>query len=137
MAASDKDILALFDKWNTAIKTEDPDEVVKLYAADAILIPTQSPDVRETQAERRAYFVKFLKNKPDGSLKEPHVRILGDLAINSGLYTFYMGLTGEPVEARYTFVYTKRDGDWIIIEHHSSMLPAEHAKISRSALNAF
>jgi hypothetical protein len=35
-------IAALFDRWNASLQTKNPDEVVKNYAADAVLLPTVS-----------------------------------------------------------------------------------------------
>jgi len=48
-----------------------------------------------------------------------------DHALVSGLYTFRVNEGGAPVviPARYSFVYEKDDGKWMIVEHHSSKVP--------------
>ena len=115
-----------FEMWNQALQTGDPDNVVACYAADAILLPTVSAKVRHNHAEIRDYFVHFLAKKPSGRITEQNIRIYDNIAINSGLYTF--SLTGDDgqaeVGARFTFVYQKNNDGWLIIEHHSSILPA-------------
>ncbi|MBN2723134.1 MAG: SgcJ/EcaC family oxidoreductase [Deltaproteobacteria bacterium] len=115
-------IKSLFEKWNDALKTCDPGEVVKLYKPSAILLPTMSNKVRHTPSEIKDYFVHFLSNKPEGKIIESNIRIFGDIAINSGLYSFKF--SDETVtDARFTFVYEKTNDDWLIIEHHSSQMP--------------
>ena len=121
-----KDIEKLFEIWNSALKTGNPDNVVSCYAEDAILLPTVSARVRHNREEIRDYFVFFLAKKPVGKITEQNIRIYGDIAINSGLYTFTLidgGITTN-VAARFTFVYRKQKNSWQIIEHHSSILPA-------------
>lgn len=117
-----KQILALFDQWNNALKTGNPKEVVALYAADAILLPTVSNKVRHNHEEIEDYFIHFLAKVPSGQIDESNVRIFNDLAINSGIYTFTFA-DGSLVQARFSYVY-KWDGEnWLIIEHHSSQMP--------------
>jgi hypothetical protein len=60
----EKGVLDAFYKWNSALKTLDPEAVADLYAPDAILLPTIADDVRTTKAGRTSYFVDFLANKP-------------------------------------------------------------------------
>lgn len=119
------EISALFDKWNAALQTLDPDQVVALYAEDAILLPTLSNSVRHNHAEIRAYFVDFLKKHPSGTINESNIRDLGDTAVHSGIYTFALTSVGETSHAqcRFTYVYAKTGDDWKIIEHHSSLMP--------------
>lgn len=120
------EILDQFVKWNDALQTEDPGNVVACYAEDAILLPTVSAKVRHNHEEIRDYFVHFLSKKPNGRITEQNIRIYDNIAINSGLYTFSLaeddGHTDVP--ARFTFVYRKYEDGWLIIEHHSSILPA-------------
>jgi uncharacterized protein (TIGR02246 family) len=120
-----EEIEALFEKWNQALQTGDPDQVVACYATDAILVPTLSPRVRHTHEEIRDYFVHFLSKQPVGRIVEQNVRVYGDCAINSGLYTFAVvdSAQSRGVPARFTFVYRQVDGEWRIVEHHSSLLP--------------
>lgn len=119
------EIRKLFDDWNTAIQTGDPDKVVALYAADAVLVPTLSNDVRTSPAEIRHYFVEFLAKKPRARLDESYVRLYGDVAVNSGIYSFFFGTSPTPTQARYSFVYRRTAPGWRVIEHHSSLLYKE------------
>ena len=54
-----------------------------------------------------------------------NIRVYGDTAINTGYYTFSFLKDGESksLPARYSFVYVKRNGDWKIVDHHSSKVP--------------
>jgi uncharacterized protein (TIGR02246 family) len=116
------EIMALFDEWNNALQTGDPKSVASLYATDAILLPTVSNKVRHNHDEIEDYFVHFLAKEPQGKIDESNIRIFGDLAINSGVYTFtFKG--GATVQARFTYVYRWNSQRWMIIEHHSSAMP--------------
>ena len=116
------EITALFDQWNSALQTGEPKKVVALYESNAILLPTVSNQVRHNHAEIEDYFVHFLAKGPQGKIDESNVRIFGDLAINSGVYTFTFK-DGAVVQARFTYVYRWNGQQWKIIEHHSSQMP--------------
>ena len=116
------DIVALFEEWNSALQTGNPKEVASLYEHDAILLPTISNQVRHDHQEIENYFVEFLKNGPKGKLDESNVRLFGQLAINSGVYTFAFK-DGSTVQARFSFVYRWNGKRWMIVGHHSSQMP--------------
>jgi len=116
------EITALFDTWNNALQTGEPKKVAALYETNAILLPTMSNDVRHNHAEIEDYFVHFLAKKPVGKIDEGNVRIFGQVAINSGVYTFTFG-DGNAVSARFTYVYRWNGQEWKIVEHHSSQMP--------------
>jgi len=117
----------LFDDWNAALQTGKPAEVVKQYAEDAVLLPTVSNKVRRNHAEIKDYFEHFLEYKPVGKINDANIRVYGDLAINSGVYSFTLtkGDKQKEVRARYTFVYRKTGDRWLIVEHHSSAMPEQ------------
>ena len=123
MSVTENDIAALFDRWNESLKTSDPAKVVDNYAERSILLPTVSNKPRLTREEKEDYFVHFLANEPSGTIDMRHIDIIGDVAVDSGLYSFSFAKTGDVVNARYSFVY-KWDGEqWLIISHHSSGMP--------------
>ena len=115
-------ITSLFNKWNNSLLTKDPKEVIKLYTKDAILLPTLSNQVRHNHEEIEDYFVQFLSKSPRGKIDESNIRINDNIAINSGIYTFSFSDTST-AQARFTFVYKLVNNEWLIIEHHSSLLP--------------
>ncbi|WP_338641323.1 SgcJ/EcaC family oxidoreductase [Burkholderia pyrrocinia] len=120
------EIASLFDRWNAALATGNPGKVTSLYAPDAVLEPTVSNHVRTTPDEIRSYFTSFLKMKPQGTVNYRQIRLLDDnTALDTGVYTFDLTKNGKPtkVQARYTYVYEKIDGEWKIINHHSSAMP--------------
>ncbi|MFD3931983.1 SgcJ/EcaC family oxidoreductase [Streptomyces sp. NPDC058614] len=122
-------IAALFDGWNSALQTGEAETVADRYASDAVLLPTVSPEIRTDRAGIVDYFEHFLVNKPVGKKTKTIVNVLdSNSAIDAGLYEFTLTdpETGEKreVEARYTYEYEKRGGKWLIVNHHSSVLPA-------------
>lgn len=121
-AAFEAEILALFDRWNAALASGDPDRIAQKFAKDGVLLPTISNKMRLDHAGIRDYFERFMKLKPQGEIEEHYVRRYGDIAINSGTYKFTFG-SGEQTRARFTFIY-RWDGDrWLILEQHSSAMP--------------
>ena len=119
---TDVNALELFESWNAALQTGSPDEVVKLYDASAILLPTVSDRVRHNHEEIRDYFVGFLAKQPSGTIDESNVKRIGDVLVHAGVYTFQFG-NGDTVQARFTYVHQHIDGEWKIIQHHSSQMP--------------
>ncbi|MFE1876018.1 SgcJ/EcaC family oxidoreductase [Streptomyces sp. NPDC059496] len=121
-------IAGLFDTWNKALQTGDPKKVADLYASDAVLLPTVSNKIRTDRAEIVDYFEHFLQNKPVGAKVETIVNVLDkNSAIDTGVYAFTLTdpKTGakSTVKARYTYEYEKRNGKWLIVNHHSSKMP--------------
>jgi len=113
----------LFQLWNSALATEDPDAVAKRYAKNAVLLPTVSDIPRTNYALIKDYFVGFLKKKPQGEILESNVTIGHNWCQDAGIYEFTMLSTGDKVKGRYSFVYVWEDGEWKINHHHSSVMP--------------
>jgi hypothetical protein len=59
-------------------------------------------------------------------LGEQRVRVYGDMGINTGTYTVSTVRDGKPatLPGRFSFVYRNRNGRWMIVDHHSSAMPA-------------
>ncbi|MEE1823530.1 SgcJ/EcaC family oxidoreductase [Streptomyces sp. BE20] len=128
--AAQREVAALFDQWNATLQSGDPEKVAARYAADAVLLPTASPRIRTNREEIADYFEHFLQKKPYGERLRSVVTVLdADSAIDAGLYRFHLTDPGtgaaEQVDARYSYEYEKRGGRWLIVNHHSSVLPAE------------
>jgi uncharacterized protein (TIGR02246 family) len=115
----------LFERWNDALKSGDPDRVTACYAEDAVLLPTVSNVPRTNHAEIRDYFVHFLEKQPRGTINQRNVKFGCNKITDAGIYTFRVVDGGQVLEvpARYTFVYENRDGKWMIVHHHSSKMP--------------
>ena len=122
---SKKEIVSLFDKWNKSLKSGDPDQVVKNYAKNSILLATLSNKPRLTVAEKRSYFKFFLANKPSGKINYRKIEVGYDTAVDTGIYTFTFARTGAVVKARYTFTYRFDGIKWFITSHHSSRMPED------------
>jgi hypothetical protein len=129
-STANAEVVTAYNSWCTAIGTAkgDASKIVKFYAPDAILLPTLSAKILVNHnGGLNAYFTKLTSY--------PHIQctrnqlitqVHGDIATNSGLYTFaYSNSSGqkETIPARFTFVYKKFGDQWLIIKHHSSKSP--------------
>ena len=118
----EKEIAALFDRWNDSLKTGDPKKVSANYAVQSVLLPTLSNTPRLTPAAKVDYFTHFLAGKPVGKIDSRTIQIDCNMAFDTGLYTFTFG-DGREVKARYTYTYKWDGNQWLITSHHSSAMP--------------
>jgi len=119
-------VAGLFDRWNASL-AKTPDAVVANYTANAVLLPTKENGPLIGHAAIRGYFVHFLELHPTGTIVSRTIVIGCNMAFDTGLYDFTVDghAPGERMEikARYTFIYEPRGGRWLIVHHHSSVLP--------------
>jgi uncharacterized protein (TIGR02246 family) len=127
-AGPKEDVAAATAAWAQALGQDDPEKVLPLYADDAVLWGTLSPKVRADRAALRDYFVTAFKVLPGLKVAfgEQLIRVYGDAAVNTGDYTFAYVKDGESksLPARYSFTYVKNGERWLIVDHHSSAMPA-------------
>src|SRR3954470_12520687 len=107
-------------EWAAAFNSRNPVRITSLYAPDAVFWGTTAKTLSATPAAIADYF-KDVPQRPNARVTfgEQHIRMYGDVAVNTGYYTFSgPGRGGNAAErpARYTFVHAYRDGKWWIIE---------------------
>ena len=126
-AGPKEDVAAATQAWAEAFNSRDPAQVLALYDPEAVFWGTISQTLRDTPEAIRDYF-KGMPTNPNArvTLGEQRIRVYGDIASNTGLYTFANVRDGQPVTtpARFSFTYRQRDGHWLIVDHHSSAVPA-------------
>lgn len=119
----------IYDQWTHAIEMAkgNPQPVVSLYAPKAVLLATLSPMPITTRQAMNDYFAKLTANRNmKVETRQIITQIFPEMAINSGVYVFrFTGKDNKPValEARFSFVYHQSHGHWLIVNHHSSLLP--------------
>ena len=128
LAGDKEDVAATTLRWAEAMTSHDAERVLILYDQEAILWGTRSPTLRKDPARIREYF-GILKTVPPSykaTIGEQNIRLFGDVAINTGTYTFSEEREGKEIlrPARFSMVYRKNAaGQWMIVDHHSSAVP--------------
>ncbi|MCW5626930.1 MAG: SgcJ/EcaC family oxidoreductase [Burkholderiales bacterium] len=121
-------VAAATAEWIAAFNTRDPAKVTALYARDAVLLGTVSPTIRANRAEILEYFTDSATRRPrlQMTLGQQDIRVYGNIAFNSGFYTSTNVQDGQEVvnRMRFSFAYRNDNGRWMIINHHSSRVPA-------------
>ena len=103
--------------------------IVALYDPGAILLATFDPQPLTTQGAIAAYFHKLTQNPHlKATIDREKIVVFGNGAADTGLYTFSYTKDGKDVRvpARFTFVYRRTAKGWLIVSHHSSVLPQAH-----------
>ena len=112
--------------WENAFTLQTPDSILALYADDACLWGTLSPVQRTDRESVRDYFDQaFTYQDRKVVFHDFHIRCYGDTAVSSGSYTFSFLREGTmlTIPSRFSFAYVRHDGRWLIVEHHSSLIP--------------
>lgn len=121
-----EDVGAATAAWVEAFNSRDPARIVALYDPEAVLIGATAQKPVAGTAAIAAYY-RDAPSRPMSrvALGEHAVQLYGEIAIDSGLYNLFQVEEGKATvtPARFTLVYRRRDGKWLIVEHHSSRVP--------------
>ena len=124
--ASIHQVAAATDAWRAAYDSREPKRINAQYAADAALWGTNLKAIATTPSTIAEYF-KDAPARPEARVVfgAQNIRVYGDLALNSGTYTFNGVRDGKPssTPARYSLAFRRQEGKWLIVDHHSSRLP--------------
>ena len=119
-------MIQLITRWLQAVCSHDVNRVLALYTSDAVLLGTFAHEIKQGQ-ELVEYFRVFL-NKADlcGQIDDCIMQETPSGPVLSGIYTFWWVGSGGPEQerARFSFVFTPSGDDWLILNHHSSVVPA-------------
>jgi uncharacterized protein (TIGR02246 family) len=125
-AAGKDQVAAATAAWRAAYDSRDPARITAMYDSDAVLWGTTAKTVAANPAAIAEYF-KDAGKRPNARVAfgEQHIRVYGDVAFNTGYYTFSDVQDGQTVsrQARFTMAFRNRDGKWLIVAHHSSRVP--------------
>ena len=125
-AGASEQVAAATRAWRAAYDSRDPSRITALYDSDAVLWGTAAKTVAPNPAAIAEYF-KNAAARPNArvSFGEQNIRVYGDFAVNTGYYTFSDVRDGQSTErpARYMLVFRNREGRWLIVGHHSSLVP--------------
>ncbi len=110
--------------WMEAFNAGSVSGITGLYDPQAVLWGTTATDLIDTPAGVIAYFERVLALQPAPSVKlgPNRLRVLDDMALVSGHYELQLG--GQRLPARYSMALRRGTERWLIVDHHSSLLPA-------------
>lgn len=127
-AADPPTVARAYQHWISTLETSDCDgsDMAALYTKEGILLATF-----KTYVQGRTDITKYFddlscKDTLTVSTQKFTSASVGAMAYATGLYTFsYKNTDGSTtkVPARFTFVFEKRNGIWLIANHHSSKDP--------------
>lgn len=112
--------------WRAAYNSRDPARITAMYDSDAVLWGTTAKTVAPNPTAIAEYF-KDARKRPDARVTfgEQHIRVYDDVAVITGYYTFSDIQDGKEGSrpAHFTMVFRNRDGKWLLVAHHSSLVP--------------
>jgi uncharacterized protein (TIGR02246 family) len=125
-SAGEGDVIAAAEAWGAAYGSRDPARIAGMYAKDATFWGTTMKGIATDPPAVFTYF-KDAAARPNARVRfdSHNVRVLGDVATDSGAYTFLDQRDGAAVAnaSRFTMVFQRREGKWVLVHHHSSRLP--------------
>lgn len=130
LAGPKEDALAAYQKFFDGFTTDNHDQIVRLFASDALFYGTRSTELVTTPEGIRQYFVAALTGT-NGSVKatsfEQTASVLSDSVVAiSGKWQSERTSDGKMVTAgpsRNTVVLQRRGDRWLIVQFHNSPTP--------------
>ncbi len=140
MSRNEAAVRRLTQEWVLACNTRQLDELIDLYAADALVLRSNLPPIRGAMAVREFFHASLEAGLGEVAVEPMRVEVSGDLAHEVGRYSALVpGIAGKRREERgkYLWVFAKQaSGDWkLVSECWSSdlMLTGAEADLPKTA----
>jgi len=133
MSRSEAAVRRLTQEWVLACNTRQLDELLELYAPDALVLRSNLPLLRGAAAVREFFFSALESGLGEVSVEPIRVEVVGDIAHEVGRYSALVpGTAGKRREERgkYLWVFAKQSGgEWkLVSECWSSDLTLSNAE---------
>ncbi|MFZ1167583.1 MAG: DUF4440 domain-containing protein [Candidatus Sulfotelmatobacter sp.] len=119
MSRGEAAVRRLTQEWVLACNTRQLEELMELYAPDALVLRSNLPAIRGAVAVREFFFASLEAGLGEVALDPMRVEVLGDLAHEVGRYSALVpGTAGKRREERgkYLWVFAKQaTGDWKLV----------------------
>ena len=119
MSRGEAAVRRLTQEWVLACNTRQLDELIELYAADALVLRSNLPPIRGAMAVREFFFATLEAGLGEVALDPLRVEVSADLAHEVGRYSALVpGTAGKRREERgkYLWVFAKQaSGDWKLV----------------------
>jgi uncharacterized protein (TIGR02246 family) len=116
MSRNEAAVRRLTQEWILACNTRHLDELIELYAADALVLRSNLPPMRGAAAVREFFFASLEAGLGEVALEPMRVEVSGDIAHEVGRYSALVpGTTGKRREERgkYLWVFARQaGGEW-------------------------
>jgi uncharacterized protein (TIGR02246 family) len=119
MTRGEAAVRRLTQEWVLACNTRQLDELIELYAPDALVLRSNLPPIRGAAAVREFFYASLEAGLGEVAVDPMRVDVLGDMAHEVGRYSALVpGTSGKRREERgkYLWVFAKQpSGDWKLI----------------------
>jgi uncharacterized protein (TIGR02246 family) len=119
MSRSEAAVRRVTQEWVLACNTRQLDELIELYAADALVLRANLPPIRGAMAVREFFHASLEAGLGEVAVDPMRVEVVGDMAHEVGRYSALVpGTAGKRREERgkYLWVFAKQSsGDWKLV----------------------
>jgi len=119
MSRGEAAVRRLTQEWVLACNTRQLDELIELYAADALVLRSNLPPIRGAMAVREFFYSSLEAGLGEVAVDPMRVEVVGDIAHEVGRYSALVpGTAGKRREERgkYLWVFAKQSsGDWKLV----------------------
>ncbi|MFG6412525.1 DUF4440 domain-containing protein [Roseateles sp. DC23W] len=120
------DLLQALQDWQAAYDSRDPQRLRPLYAPGALITDDEYSAV-PLDGDGLPVFFEQLAQRPTARMRwrVGNLKLFGETAVRSGECEFTEQIDGRPRmrTARYSFVYQRSEGRWLIILQHTTWRP--------------
>lgn len=126
----DKSIRAMADNFEAGVKAGNVDQVIAIYADDAVLMPPNMPAVIGREAAKQFWGGMFAMGKAEVDIMIEDISVSGDMAVERGKWALTVMPNGAPSpvqdNGKYLIVWRNRGGKWQAVSDiwNSDLAPA-------------